>query len=528
MDIGGVIFPHYTWAQEKFKPKYLREDDKAFRELTTNASDNGWLHFRRDIAPIDPDTYFDKFARNIGMGEGYRMQLVQDETDFKEIRHQKYLLYYKNVPVEGVEYSLHSKAKRLEVAHGRMVENLNLDLSRPMPENRALDLALANLKLNADNLGTKDRFPKGQLVIARVQGEELNQNYKLCYAFDIRPQSSKDFVAEPYRVYVDATSGEIVRRDPLVHKCFSLTPQVHVHSASTKSSSMTLLKPLVAPKVASTFAPRWNRYLDGQSQLTFETELIGANQYRLSHQNGALITRRDVNQTGNWVSNPDVTNAGTNWGTNVQNATTAHWLAQRMHTFVQQFAPDQNGYNRQGAYPRVLVDLSFGEQVNAFWNRVDQLVFGFAPLGPFNANPDLGRTLVTADVLGHEYAHALTQFNANLEYIGESGALNESISDIFGTAFERYLFPNNWNWDLAEDTYQFRDMANPTRAFPPVQAAQPQIYLGPNWLPVTQSCNQFNDFCGVHINSGVMNKWFHTLCTGQGPNGNNITPTQWE
>lgn len=170
--------------------------------------------------------------------------------------------------------------------------------------------------------------------------------------------------------------------------------------------------------------------------------------------------------------------------------------------------------------PRILVDYNVANrQVNARWNGIDQLEFGFAPVNQYNPSPDYNRTLVTADILGHEFTHAVTQNNANLTYQGEAGALNESISDIFGTAFERYLLPNDWNWNLAEDTYQFRSMSNPTQAFPPVQQAQPQIYQGPNWFPITSTCDGTNDFCGVHENSGVMNKWFHTLCTGSGPNG---------
>lgn len=57
---GGGVF-----AQTKFKPKYLREDNKAFRDMIRNASDDGWIEFRRDKPKINPNTFFDKFAKNI-------------------------------------------------------------------------------------------------------------------------------------------------------------------------------------------------------------------------------------------------------------------------------------------------------------------------------------------------------------------------------------------------------------------------------------------------------------------------------
>ena len=459
------------------------------------------------------------------------MKLTQDETDFRQIRHQRYQLFYKNVRVEGVEYGLHSHTGQLVTAHGRIVENLLIDVAKPIAERQALEVALTEQKVPVEAYKAQE-LPKGELLIARLGEEVVRENFQLCYAFEVRTDrlaARKESYEEPKRIYVDATTGKVVKQIDLIQKCF------HVPAKAPKTQSDALL-PLAgqnnqnaigfAPLTQSTFIPRWNNYLSGQSNLTFETEQFGS-QFRLSHQNGALLTRRDVNQTGRWDSNPEVLNNGTNWGTNNQNATTAHWLTQRVYQFYQQFSQDQNGINRQGTYPHILADYNVSDQfhspVDAAWNGVDQIHFGFAPLGPNNPNPDYSRTLVTADILGHEYTHAITLNNANLAYQGESGALNESISDIFGTAFERYLFPNNWNYDLGSDSYLFRSMANPTQAHPPVQLAQPEIYNGPNWFPISGNCDRFNDFCGVHENSGVFNKWFHTLCEGQGPNGQ-MTP----
>lgn len=457
------------------------------------------------------------------------MRLISDETDFKEIRHQKYQLYYKNVRVEDVQYYLHSKKKRLNVADGRIVENIDIDISKPMPESKALDFALTDQKLSADLFKGKDKLPKGELIIARIGEDFVQSNYRYCYAFDIENEgidAPKGALAEPYRIYVDAASGAVVRRYPLRHQCFGGS------SHSTHDTDAPVIRPeklantVNAPLVASNFTPLWGGRYGGNQ--VFETEPFGG-QYRLSHQNGALITRRDVNRTGEWASNPDIFNPSTAWGTNSQNATTAHWLTQRVHTFVQTFAPDQNGYNRQGAYPRILVDLTIGTvpQVDAYWDRNGQIKFGFAPfpssiVGDFRANTS--RALLTADILGHEYMHAVTQNTVpgDLTYYGESGALNEAISDIMGTAFERFMFPSNWNWNLGEDSYQVRDMANPRRAFLPFPPSngQPIRYLDTQngW----QNTSDPTDRGGVHVNSGVMNKWFHTLCTGEFPVGQRV------
>ncbi len=192
----------------------------------------------------------------------------------------------------------------------------------------------------------------------------------------------------------------------------------------------------------------------------------------------------------------------------------AHWLTQQVHQYYNSKF-QRNGFDGAGRYPHILVNL--GGDPNAAWDGDSTIGFGRAPSG-------ISYTI--ADVTAHEYTHAVTQKTANLEYVYESGALNESISDIFGTAFERYLFPDgnvinptNWNWTIAEDAATLRSMANPGNF------QQANIYgsVTNGWIPRNDPCTggrYGNDFCGVHTNSGVMNKWFHTVCTGQGPQYN--------
>lgn len=348
--LGGIN----SFAQ-KFQPKYIRENDKAFLALTSSTSNNGWIEFRqgKDVEAISPDGFFDRFGKSLGLGEGYQMRSMKDkdETDFRQIRHQRFQLFYKGVRVEGVEFSLHSRTNRLESAHGRVVENLTLDVAKATTERQALEQALVDQKLSTDAFKGQE-LPKAELLIAKIGEEVISQNFRLCYVFDIRTDllpTRKESYSEPQRVYVDAASGQIVRHDPLLHNCFHIPTHTGktlplVTQPTSQEHVSTLGK---APLVASNFVPRWARYQ--QISNTFETE-PGGGQYRLSHQNGALVTRRDVNSNGQWAANPDVLNGSTNWGANAQNATTAHWLTQRVYQFYQQFAPDQNGYNRQGTY----------------------------------------------------------------------------------------------------------------------------------------------------------------------------------
>jgi Zn-dependent metalloprotease len=118
--------------------------------------------------------------------------------------------------------------------------------------------------------------------------------------------------------------------------------------------------------------------------------------------------------------------------------------------------------------------------------------------------------VVGLDVEGHEFTHLVVDNNGNdgLVYQGESGALNESFADIFGTCIEFYSGVNP-DWNIGEDIMIgepfMRSMSNP-------KAAQnPNTYDGAYWVDPN---NIGYDKGGVHINSGVQNFWFYLLCQG--------------
>jgi PKD repeat protein len=103
--------------------------------------------------------------------------------------------------------------------------------------------------------------------------------------------------------------------------------------------------------------------------------------------------------------------------------------------------------------------------------------------------------------------HGVTERSSGLAYQNESGALNESFSDIMGTCVEFYAKPTDANWDIGEDVGALRNMQNPK------SHNQPDTYKGQQWYTGTA------DNGGVHTNSGVQNRWFYILVSGaQGTN----------
>jgi len=124
---------------------------------------------------------------------------------------------------------------------------------------------------------------------------------------------------------------------------------------------------------------------------------------------------------------------------------------------------------------------------------------------------NLFSSLTAPDVVAHEMGHGVTSFSADLIYSYESGALNESFSDIFGEVAERYMRGSN-DWLMgAEFTVRtgkttLRNMSNPND--PTALTQQPDTYHGDFWYYGS------GDYGGVHYNSGVQNYWFYLLSEG--------------
>ena len=114
------------------------------------------------------------------------------------------------------------------------------------------------------------------------------------------------------------------------------------------------------------------------------------------------------------------------------------------------------------------------------------------------------------DVVGHEITQGVTQQTAGLVYQGESGALNESFSDILGSYAEYYAFNtiDEALWTIGDKISLKRSLSNPK------SHNQPDTYQGSKWASTSGGDNG-----GVHTNSGVMNHWFYL--TSQGGSGTN-------
>jgi Zn-dependent metalloprotease len=153
----------------------------------------------------------------------------------------------------------------------------------------------------------------------------------------------------------------------------------------------------------------------------------------------------------------------------------------------------------------VVADASPGPKQwhNAFWNG-EQMVYGQV------LRPDGLRSLAAnVDVVAHEMFHGVTDHTSRLEYAFQSGALNESYSDIFGTIVANLGNddPRTWDWLLGQNLLvgdkPFRDVSNPPHFGQPDHMNKFRV------LPFSRG----GDWGGVHTNSGIHNKAAFNMLT---------------
>ncbi|MQY29500.1 M4 family metallopeptidase [Nocardia aurantia] len=137
----------------------------------------------------------------------------------------------------------------------------------------------------------------------------------------------------------------------------------------------------------------------------------------------------------------------------------------------------------------------------------------------------IGAPVVAIDVVAHELTHGVTEKTSGLDYLNESGAINESMSDVFGEftelTTERIPHAPEDRWKVGNGTEVgvIRDMRSP-RSGP---GHQPEVYRGPGWQPAVYSDrNRVPDRGGVHTNSGVGNKLAYLITDGDTFNGRTV------
>jgi Zn-dependent metalloprotease len=407
----------------------------------------------RDDERSDEKDHGAWLGKALKISQKHSFKEVSSSSDQLGNTHSKYQLHYKNIPVEGEIYTVHSKSGKISSASGEYSTGNDINekpvLTEPIAFSKAVKFVNATLyRWEKENSAR----PTGELVILPV-----GEKYILTYKFDIyalKPLSR-------HYVFIDANSGKILKT----------------------------LNRIQDENVIGTAETMYS----GTVNITTDSY---SGHYRLRENGrGQGIETYDLNKAYDLTQAVDFTDDDNHWNTSTdfdKAAYDAHYGTEVTYDYYSQKF-NRSSFDNLGA--KLISYVHYNENYNnAFW---DGNVMNYGD------GDNIAYLAFTAlEVVGHELAHALTQYSAGLIYEGESGALNESFSDIFGITIDFYKHPSTANYRMGDamslTNTAFRDLSNPNAYY------DPDTYKGSYWDSKEE----------VHCNSGVQNFWYYLLCEG--------------
>jgi Zn-dependent metalloprotease len=159
---------------------------------------------------------------------------------------------------------------------------------------------------------------------------------------------------------------------------------------------------------------------------------------------------------------------------------------------------------------------------NAFWDG-EQMVYGDGDENLPVSERLFNRFTIAIDIIGHELTHGVTQFEAKLQYFQQPGALNESMSDVFGSLVKQYQLKQTAteaDWLIGQGllTENVNGVALRSMKAPGTAYDDPVLGKDPQPGHMRDYVNTLSDNGGVHINSGIPNRAFYVTAVELGGN----------
>nr|WP_154324663.1 M4 family metallopeptidase [Pantoea sp. 201603H] len=173
----------------------------------------------------------------------------------------------------------------------------------------------------------------------------------------------------------------------------------------------------------------------------------------------------------------------------------------------------RNSLDNQGQ--TLMGTVHYGKEYqNAFWNG-QQMVFGDGDGEIFN------RFTIAIDVVAHELAHGISETEAGLIYFEQAGALNESLSDVFGSLVKQFNLKqtaDRADWLIGEGllTDKIRGRGLRSMSEPGTAYDDPMLGKDPQPAHMHDYIHTRDDNGGVHLNSGIPNRAFYLAAKALG------------
>lgn len=418
-----------------------------------------------------------------------QFELKQIDTDELGQSHLRLQQFHKGVPVYGGEVVLHTNRDEVTTLNGKFfptptLANTVANLTLQAAEKVALDELAKTTVVRTMTFGEKKLLqydkPKTELFVYH----HSDQTTHLTYRIEIHPNFLEHWVC-----FVDAHTGEVLKK---YNNLCSLDGPVKATASDLNNVSRSIDAYLHQNRYYLLDASRISP--DGKAM--FKASLSSLPDSPI----GGILT---IDAQNSSVDNENlnlahITSSNNSW--NNKTAVSAHFNAATAFEYFKT-VHKRNSIDGKGGTIISIINMNDekGAMDNAFWS--DKLmVYG-------NGKSAFKPLAGGLDVAAHEMTHGVIQNSANLEYESQSGAINESMADVFATMVDRR------NWTIGEDVVRttvytsgaLRDLSNPNQGGTRDNGYQPknmnEYYTG----------NEDNG--GVHINSGIPNWAFFKFAT---------------
>ncbi len=524
----------------------------------------------------------DRFNTWLGLNDQYTFEKVRERTDDLGITHINYQEYYKGIPVEGFMVMLHLENGKATYFNGRILKMERPKLQNSIAKEQALAIAKDHFDLThlfeeypVETVLTKNNAKTGatavlaykirlisadpllmQEVYIDAGNGDIVKSINLIKTFDVNGggetyyEGHQNFTVDShngvYRLRDNARGVTTFDGSHITGFSYNGFVGAKDFESTTTDFSGGLFHTFKVDTVPAAWIPtdttlrlylsvkdKGDEVVYTSGTFTYNNAPIVFNNidvkmynspykaeiYRVQNNNDSLLMSYEVNLTADTISWSQAGGSGVYMVNKIGNpALDVHWGMEMTHDFYlnvfnRDSYDDNGGLIKQYVSPPSNMIPGLPNNAFALQSPFNIMIYGLG-------DGTIMHPVVAIDVQAHEFTHLVIGSNGNggLTYSKESGALNESFADIFGTCVEFYATANP-DWEVGGDVIigadNMRSMSDPNNWGG--YSHQPDTYQGNYWL----NTNSNYDNGGVHINSGVQNHWFYLLSEGgSGTNDN--------
>jgi bacillolysin len=408
-------------------------------------------------------------------------KITTSETDELNQQHIRMDQIFKGIPVYGGEMILHTDGIEVDKLNGRYFPTPKItNLNPTIDQQKAIDLVKLDLKKVSifQNLTPLEKSvlkysaPKSELIIYH-ENEDLNKEF-LTWKIEIRPN-----LIERWEYFVDAKSGKIISK-------YNTTCAVDGPATATASDLNNISRSVKS-------------YLKGSNYFLIDAskDMFPGGTVNDEDPQGVIWTIDASNTTPEDLSVKQVGSSNNSWLN--KTAVSAHYNAGLAYDYYKN-KHNRLSLNGKGGTIISIINITETNEKTGAIQQMDNAFWNGEFMGYGNGNSFFKPLAGGLDVAGHEMTHGVIENTANLNYQGQSGAINESMADVFGVLIDR----QDGDFVVGEDVMKsgpfLRSLSDPNKGDQP--AHMNEIYTGSE------------DNGGVHINSGIPNKAFHLFVKG--------------